>query len=419
VSLRSDIARLATCLTMAAAVTLASRPAANADGLYINEIYFNPPSSGGIEGDTTHQYIELRGVPCATLSNTFLIFVEAEAGSAGEIENVFDLSNAMLGPNGYMAIRQKFNASMPIKDYTINAKATNHRNTGSGAGFGSGAGSTIGASNATAAGVATGYLEAGGWTAMLIQTDGSDLAKPAPSQDLDVGNNGLDVPLGPNGAGGRAGWTILDSIGVFAEEDEALAGRVYSPLAYGFQPSGAVGGLEPGAQYVYLEWPELEAEYVGRWGNSTGSVPDDWHVSNLTTNSMAGFTNNGDFRQSADPHGSTNPAEWETSHGVPYGTNITNTIGGPNYPLNLLTPTPGDFDGDGDVDQADYEEQWIPRFACGDLTGSDFLDWQRNLGHTPTSTAAAAAVPEPAALWMVATGLMYAVVGRVAPRRGR
>ena len=63
---------------------------------------------------------------------------------------------------------------------------------------------------------------------------------------------------------------------------------------------------------------------MGRWGNSTGSDPSDWHVSNLTDNSLSGFTDMGDWRQSADPHGSTNV---ESNQGVPYGTIINRYAG--------------------------------------------------------------------------------------------
>lgn len=69
---------------------------------------------------------------------------------------------------------------------------------------------------------------------------------------------------------------------------------------------------------------------------------------------------------------------------------------------------PGDFDGDGDVDQFDLTNPalgWLVRFGL-DLDGGDFLLWQQEFG---TGTAAASAVPEPlnstlallsVALWM-------------------
>jgi hypothetical protein len=364
---------------------------------------------GSLDPDTTHQYVEIRGRPFMPLADHYLVFIEAEQTSAGAIENVFDLGAYSLGSNGYLTIRQKQDPNPnQYRNYTVHPKATNLSNEGSGVGFGSGAGSTVGASNMNAEGLETGSIEAGGWTAMLIRTDGMEENKPVVNFDLDENNDGLDVPLSPEGAGAHAGWTILDSIGLFAEEDEGVFGRVYSPLAYGFDPSTIVFGIEPGAQYVQIDWPELEAEYIGRWGNSTGSTPGDWHVSNVTDRIVAGFTNMGDFRQSADPHAVSlslplpDGAVVESTHDAPYRANLTSTIGGPNYPLNLLTPIPGDFDGDGDVDESDLVDQWTPRFEHGDLDGQDFLAWQQHLGMTSPPPATQGAVPEPGPLTMIA-----------------
>lgn len=74
----------------------------------------------------------------------------------------------------------------------------------------------------------------------------------------------------------------------------------------------------------------------------------------------------------------------------------------------LSGPMPGDFNGDGTVDAADLA-QWQADYGAsagsdadgdGDTDGDDFLVWQRNLS-TP---AGAVAVPEPAALALVAMG---------------
>jgi hypothetical protein len=407
--------RILAAALAAGAATLATSAHAQ---LLINEIYWDAPTN---PADATHEYVELRGAPCFSLANHYLIFVEAENneannGGAGLIENIFNLGSAALGPNGYLTLRQRANPAALFADYAVNPKATDLRNTGTTAGFGSGAGSTIGASNITNQGVANGQIENGGWTAMIIRNDGDPVANaPALNFDLDIDNNGLDM------ATGREGWTIVDSIAVLAEGPESEFGRVYGKMNFMFDVTADIPDfdptehIEPGANFAAIAWPELEAEYVGRWGNSTGSLPADWHLANLTEDSRTEFTNTGDFRVSAEPHESTTPADWESSQGVAYGTPITTTVGSPNYPLNLLTPTPGDFDGDGDVDGGDLTDQWVPRFNCGDLTGSDFLDWQRNLGHVPPPTgAAAAAVPEPAAAALAGFGLLAVI-----RRRGR
>jgi hypothetical protein len=73
-----------------------------------------------------------------------------------------------------------------------------------------------------------------------------------------------------------------------------------------------------------------------------------------------------------------------------------------------LRPRPGDFDGDGDVDDQDFL-QWEVSFGVdgggdadldGDADGDDLLVWQRQFG--APSTAASAATPEPAALSLAA-----------------
>jgi hypothetical protein len=272
--------------------------------------------------------------------------------------------------------------------------AADVRNSGSGQGFGDGATSSIGAQSLNT-GMNSGILEASGFTAMLISTDGLEANRPQLGQDIDQGNDGMDHPQG------HESWTIVDSIALFGEENEADFGRVYAPLAYGFEPTTT--GIPPGGKYVYLPWPELEAEYIGRWGNSTGYEPGDWHVSNLTNNSQSGFTNTGDFRQSSDPHGSNSPNDLESSLGVPYGTAITTTLGSPNYPLNV-----GDFDADGAVDHDDFA-LWPSVFADGGFDGNVLLAWQRNLGKATLVGGSSTPTPEPSGA-LIAVGLLAGVL---------
>jgi hypothetical protein len=276
---------------------------------YINEIYIDPPSSS----DPFNEYIELRGTPNMSLGNTYLIFLEAEnnalnTGATGTVERYFDLSAQSLGANGFLTLRQKGNP------YSAPAPGTTDLvNSGTGAGWGSG-----GTSSLLTEGEDPVKLENSGFTAMLIQTDGTPGSAPFLGQDLDVGNNGLDVPTG------TAHWTILDSIGTLNETGESQYGRVYGAINYGQElPTN----IEPGA--IAIE-TLFEIEYVGRWGNSTGSTADDWNVSNLTDKPEAGFVGPADFRQSGTPDGA--PTFVETTHGVPYGTIMTDTLGAPNYP---------------------------------------------------------------------------------------
>lgn len=377
--------------------------------MFINELFFDPPGSAA---DATHEYVELRGTPGASLANHYLIFVENEdnlshTGGAGLIELIFDLGSRSLGSNGFLTLRQKANEFSVYGDYAVDPAATDLQNTGTGVGYGSGAGSSIGASNVGSGGAPDGRIENSGFTAMLIRNDGDPVANaPTLGFDLDVGNNGLDVPTG------RIDWTILDSIGIFSERFEAWdpdfnapLGRLYGAVNFGPENTvntpGFVPNIEPGTTYLGTDF---EIEIAARWGNSTGQTSDDWHISNVTDNALSGFTPGGsDFRQSVgDPH-PTGPLE--SSKNVPYGTVLTNTLGSANYPLNVAPPLAGDFDLDGDVDDDDLNNEWKLRFGA-DLDGNDFLDWQRNYGATSTDAVAAiGAVPEPAAASLLALAI--------------
>ena len=71
---------------------------------------------------------------------------------------------------------------------------------------------------------------------------------------------------------------------------------------------------------------------------------------------------------------------------------------------------PGDFDGDGDVDGADFLE-----WQRNDVTPAGLIDWQNNYG-TPTLLAAVAVVPEPSSILLIilaAGGLLAEVRNRM------
>lgn len=359
---------------MAAVVALTSRADAQ---LYINEMFFNPGMS---VNDVTDEFIEIRGTPGASLANYYLIFIEGDddavgEGPAGLIDNVFDLNyNAAnpalgqsLGSNGFLSMRQK-DTRYQVGVH-VNPNANNLVNTGTGSGWGSGAGSSIGASDE----MDDGQLENSAFTAMIVRKDGNLV--PAVGIDMDLNNDGLDSSEDPLHWSNN--WTIIDAVGLSASqeiEDSEFA-RLYAkvnffadfaaaPLPPGWQPR-----IEPDADYEVLLY---EFEYAGRWGNSTGQTQDDWHVSNITDNFGSGYINNTFLlRQSGDPHPvndnnhstpAPQPAIIETNQGVPYGTILTNTIGGPNY-------LKGDYNKDGEVDLADYV---VWRDSVGQ-TGSEFV----------------------------------------------
>ena len=246
---------------------------------------------------------------------------------------------------------------------------------------------------------------------------------PVLDEDLDTGNDGLDVPTG------KAGWEILDSVSI-AEEDETLTARFYAQINFASNPPGGVPGgfvpkIEPGAEFVVLPY---ELEYVGRWGNSTGQTEADWHVSNLTDNNGSGFVGPADFRQAGDhpaSDGNPNtpapqPGVIETNRDVPYGTRLTDTIGSPNFRT-------GDYNGDGVVDAADYT---VWRDTEGDLgtefahppadpnhdfvvDGDDYDLWVASFGE-PAGAASgeSSAIPEPGAAVVATLGVMLSLARR-------
>lgn len=327
--------------------------------MWINEIYFDPP--GG--GDFVLEYVELRGTPGAALANHYLIFLENEQSTTanpGLVEAVFDLgvlTTPQLGANGYLLLRQAGNA------YTgIPPQATNLQNVNAAIAWGSGpVTSSVGFSDEGANGV----LENSGFTALLLRNDGGPSKAPfAPTAtsflDLDADNNGqLDA------ASPLASWFVYDSIGVNAESSD-ITGMLYGAVNFSAGTPAGGGFVPPGSIFVDVGF---EIEWIGRWGDSTGSTAADWHAANLTDDSGSGSAGVPDFRQAGDPHGFEAANQFvETSQGLPYGTKVTASLGGPN-PF---------------VKEGDYN----PRFDAatkqfvfdGRVDGADLLAWQRWYG---------------------------------------
>ena len=438
-------------LVAVASVALATSASAQ---LLINEIFFDP---GGAALDVREEFIELRGPAGMSLENHYLVFLENEldqfgVGDAGVIENLFDLgvagngSPATIGSNGFLAIRQSFDR---YNSSQINPAATQLINDGpllpggfpaAFPGYGNDAdqGSTVGHADlpSTGGSASTGALENSGFTAFLIRVDPELGDAPVLGVDLDEMNDGLDVPTG------QVGWTILDSIGVFGEAGETEFGRLYAATNFGsgdpsffapdFEPN-----IEPGAEFTILNY---EIEYIGRWGNSTGSALEDWHASNLTDNEGSGSrgvnSEGVDFRQSftgshsalasgsdSEPPSQPTPSqgELESSQGVPYGTPILTNIGGPNFIL-------GDFNADGQVNAADYtvfrdtegetatELSQLPADVNRDfdVDADDLAIWAARFG-APNATpvlSSVARIPEPTSLALFAVGIGFAAQRR-------
>ncbi|MEO1496174.1 MAG: hypothetical protein AAFV43_03385 [Planctomycetota bacterium] len=423
------------CLRLFSAVAvtaLLASPTPTLGQMYINEIFFDP---GGAANDQRDEFIELRGEAGTSLDDHYLVFLENELdafgdGDAGVVENLFELGGFSIGSNGFLVLLQKFNTYSADNLVAGANILTNDGPNRPGSfpaafpGYGNNAeeGSTIGASDlpSPSSEVSTGATENSGFTAMLIRNDSG--AAPMLGEDLDIGNDGLDVPTG------KAGWTVLDSIGVFGEADETEFGRLYGRANFGsgvegFFPPGWTPNIEPGADFELVPY---EIEHIARWGNSTGSTGDDWHITNLTDNEGSGslgVSRSGmrmDLRQSlvgghpSDDGNSATPAPAqaavESNKAVPYGTKLLDNIGGPNY----LT---GDFNNDGYVDIADYtvwrdtagETEPTGLFPASetdhpladhnhdfDVDQDDYDLWEANFGLPGSLSGGGAAVPEPA-----------------------
>lgn len=337
---------------------------------YINEIFFDPPAD---VGDQFAEYIELRGDPNMSLANHYLIFLEnenSETADPGEIEYIFDLGSLAtpkLGSNGFLVLRQAGNLydfpSSPSGNVSAIAPgATDIVNTSSSFEWADTAGnSTAGFSGENGKTI----LENSGFTAMLIRNDGDPNDAPFipsdPNAELidldDDDDNELDL------GGELANWTVLDSIGVNSDADD-IDGFLYAPVNFSSAEPVGGGNVPAGAEFVAVNY---EIEYIGRWGDSTGSDPEDWHASNVTDESAAGYDGFDDYRQAGDPHGVDNTMQYvETNQGVPYGTYLTDNLGSSNY-----------YVVDGDVNPVYDGEEYV---FDGRVDGLDFLAIQRNFG---------------------------------------
>lgn len=401
--------------------------------MWINEVFLDPPSSL----DSTREYIELRGTPGASLADHFLIVLENEVSATanpGAIEAIFDLGSLatpFLGANGFLTLRQ---AGNPYID--LDPLATNLANTAVGATWGSGPQSSVGFTDENNDGI----LENSGGTFMLIKNNGGTATVPTIAGidliDLDADDdNELDDNLF------LQNWTILDSIGINGESSD-IGGYLYASINFSPGTPDVGPHVSQGATFVDVGF---EIEYFGRWGNSTGSTAADWHVANLTNDSAAGYDGPADYRQSGDPHGIDALDQYvESNQGVPYGTNITGTLGGENYFV-----ADGDFDPtfngeefvfDGDIDGRDFlvwqrkfgygpDQSGVPQFATrrhGDANGDRVVDgadlalWQANYGNgSQAFSAARVAIPEPTTFLTLLVGLQIAGLQRAGWRRDR
>ncbi|MDQ4120106.1 MAG: VCBS repeat-containing protein [Acidobacteriota bacterium] len=159
------------------AILFATSLAVSAQTL-LNEIAINPPGT-----DNPCEYIEIRGTPGATLTNTYVAAVEGDAAPSGTFDLVVDLGNRTIGSNGILIIT----GATTCPGRTIAAGATQVTDQQLDTG--------------------TSGIENGTITFLLI----SSTTPIVEGTDYDTNNDGTLEAL-------PAGATILDAIGVTDED---------------------------------------------------------------------------------------------------------------------------------------------------------------------------------------------------------
>ena len=163
-----------------------------------------------------------------------------------------------------------------------------------------------------------------------------------------------------------------------------------------------------------------------RYGSSQGGLAlDEWHEVHVEVTDIGGANGVGVLSLTVD--GVTNSfdmtdplatsAGWASQAviGRMVASNIRHFDGALDEiriatdPL-VIPGIPGDFDDDGDVDGNDFlvwQQGFGDEFDAGDLT-----EWQSHFGEGGNVTAAASAVPEPAAAMLMLLGLGWFAVAR-------
>jgi len=213
--------------------------------LFINEILFNPPF-----GDTTNEFVELRGTPNRLIPDgTYLLSVEGdEEDDPGTIQNIFDLSGRRLGQNGFLLLLQKFHRYRPLPYSTV---ITNSDSDG---GWGHGSSSSV---RHRGNGDYDLELNNGSCTFFLIQTAN----EPSVDDDIDSDNNGT-----PDGTD-FSSWTVLDSVGI-------IDGDSSDDLAY-----GSINFCKNKTEFGTVVSVPFSPGYVARNGNTTDWIATNWVVS--------------------------------------------------------------------------------------------------------------------------------------------
>jgi hypothetical protein len=184
--------------------------------LLLNEVKVNPPGN-----DNPFEFIELKGTPGSIITNTYLLILEGDSGSAGNADLVVRLNNITLGSNGLYFIGTSLG-------YTINSP-TILRDT-------------------LIFGIPGGILENGSSTFMLVFSTTPIVY----GLDYDTNNDG--VPELPAGA------VVLDSFGWITVGSTAAI--LYSPAVL-TQSTGT---------------PDAAVRF---YGNTTANAASAWYCGDL------------------------------------------------------------------------------------------------------------------------------------------
>ncbi len=233
-------------------------------------------------------------------------------------------------------------------------------------------GSDLGEAN-----VRTGRIESGG-TAVLFNADAVELSQLTEAWDRpgQPAINWIAVDDWPSLANGG------DLIGLWSN------GRDYS-----FDRRGDEGSIFNAAAGVVYDdsgsWPR-EADGQSIWLTNLGAIPADpsaWEESNGAYADPAAY-------KSAEVGGNSDEVD-----------NAGGDLGSPGYVHpGLFAPLPGDYNGDGLVNAADYtlwrDGEPLPAetATAGVTDAADYLVWTRHYRGTATEAASAASVPEPSTL---------------------
>ena len=255
----------------------------NAQQVWINEVLTNPNGSDST-ATTGNEHFELRGTPNMSLSGHYLLSLEGQGASAGDINQFFDLGAFSLGANGYLFARQNFSLYSPTAP-----GAAVIQNAG-GQGWGLTGSSTVGHN-----GDGTQVDLENSATTILLVNIGSGGA-PTLTLDLDTDNNGvLDLPTG---------WAVVDSVGIMDAASGAAGDMTYGAINFrAAYPAGTYLGTSAYGNIIDVPGApptSSGAMYVGRKYESIGSTANDWFAAIL--NGSAAEPLNISFAYATDPN---------------------------------------------------------------------------------------------------------------------